>query len=239
MFYSLISDPFTLIHFSMRYLHVFFAVIWIGLLYYFNFVQGSFMAETDAAAKSQVFQKLVPRALWWFRYGALGTFLTGLVMLSARAHLDMKAQGAAAFASSYWINILTGGLMATLMFLKVWLIIWPKQKILIGNAVKTATGGTADPHAPAAAAKAGLASRTNVLFSIPMIFFMVGASHLGYPVSETSQVCWYFIVLFILIGTIQANGMFGKTGPIATIKGVITAGFILTGVLIGLITVLV
>ena len=239
MLFSLMNDPFTLVHFSMRYLHVFFAVIWIGHLYYFNFVQGAFMAETEAGAKSQVLQKLLPRALWWFRYGALGTFLTGVVMLTVRAHLDVGSQGGAALHSSYWISILTGAFIATLMFVNVWLIIWPKQQIVIRNATQTATGGAADPQAPIAAGKALLASRTNTLFSIPMLFFMLSASHLGYPVSETSNVNLYYLCLFIIIGALQANGMVGKTGPITTIKGVVTGGFILTAVIAGLITILV
>src|SRR4051794_19731025 len=70
--------------FLFRWLHLFFGVIWIGLLYYFNFVQGAFMAEADAAAKSTVTQKLVPRALWWFRWGAAFTLLTGLLYLGDR-----------------------------------------------------------------------------------------------------------------------------------------------------------
>src|SRR3954467_12356792 len=101
------------VHFLFRWLHLFFGVVWIGHLYYFNFVQGAFLAETDAGAKSQVLQKLAPRALWWFRYGALYTFLTGLVMLLLRSHLEASA-GALNLASAYWINILSGALMATL-----------------------------------------------------------------------------------------------------------------------------
>lgn len=220
-------DPSSGLMFVFRWLHVYFAIIWIGILYYFNFVQGAFMAETDANAKSQVLQKLAPRALWWFRYGALFTFLTGVVLLSYRAHIDVK-NGASIMASSYWINILTGSLMATLMFLNVWGIIWRKQKIMIANAVNMAAGKPADPAAAPAAAKATLASRTNVLFSVPMLFFMLSASHLNYVVDESSNVGAYWAVILILIGAIEVNGIFGKTGPITSIKGVITGGFLLT-----------
>lgn len=239
MLNTLFGDPFTLVHFSMRWLHVFFGVIWIGHLYYFNFVQGAFMAEVDALVKSQATQKLVPRALWWFRWGAMGTFLTGLVMLSAKGHLDAKAGGAATFASSYWLNILTGALLATLMFLNVWVVIWPKQKIVIANAVATAAGQPANPAAAVAAARALCASRTNVLFSVPMLFFMLSASHLGYAVSETSNVTLYWVALIVLIGALQANALAGKPGPMTTVKGVITSSFILTAVITGLLTVLV
>jgi len=236
MLSALFSDPVIGLHFLNRYLHVFFAVIWIGHLYYFNFVQGAFMAETDAPAKSQVLQKLLPRALWWFRYGALGTFLTGLIMLMIKAHVDAKGSG---FAHAYWVNILTGALLATIMFLNVWLIIWPKQQIVMKNAALTAGGGAALPEAPAAAARALLASRTNTLFSIPMIFFMLSAAHVSYAVEETSQLSLYYICLLIVVGALQGNGMYGKTGPITTIKGVITCGFALTVVLIGLISLLI
>jgi uncharacterized membrane protein len=230
MFDSLI-DPNVGLIFVFKWFHVFFGIIWIGLLYYFNFVQGSFMAETDAGAKSQVMQKLAPRALWWFRYGALYTFLTGFVMLMFRGHVDAR-NGVQIMASSYWINILTGALMGTLMFLNVWGIIWRKQKIMIANAVNTAAGKPADPSVAAAAARSGVASRTNVLFSIPMLFFMLSASHLNYPVDESSNVGAYWAVILILIGALEANAVYGKNGPMTTIKGVITSGFVLTAIIV-------
>lgn len=239
MLQTLFSDIFVGLHFIMRWLHVFFGVIWIGHLYYFNFVQGAFMNETDAGAKSQVLQKLAPRALWWFRWGAMWTFVTGLVMLSLRGHQEAALGGMAVFSSPYWINILTGALMATLMFLNVWLIIWPNQKIVINNAVTTAGGGAANPAAAGAAARALVASRTNTMFSIPMLFFMLSASHLVYGVSQNSNLTVYWIILFVLIGALEANAIFGKTGPMTTIKGVITSGFALTGAIVVLISILI
>jgi uncharacterized membrane protein len=227
------------IYFVFRWLHVFFGVIWIGHLYYFNFVQGAFMAETDAGAKSQVLQKLAPRALWWFRWGAMWTFVTGVIMLSIRAHQDSSTGGSAVFASPFWINILTGATLATLMFLNVWLIIWPKQKIVIANAVATAGGGAVNPNAAGAAARATVSSRTNTLFSIPMLFFMLSASHFGYVVDESSNVAVYWVLALLIIGGLQANAMYGKTGPMTTIKGVITCGFILTAVFVVLNSVLI
>jgi uncharacterized membrane protein len=226
MFDSLL-DPYSGVSFVFRWLHVYFAIIWIGLLYYFNFVQGAFMAETDAGAKSQVLQKLAPRALWWFRYAALFTFLTGVVLLYLRSSIDVR-NGASVKYSSYWINILTGSLLATIMFLNVWGIIWRKQKVLIANAINTAAGKPADPAVASAAAQATLASRTNVLFSVAMLFFMLSASHLNYPVDESSNLGAYWAVIFLIVGAIEANGIFGKTGPITSIKGVITGSFLLT-----------
>jgi uncharacterized membrane protein len=225
---TLMGANFIGVHFVLRWLHVFFGIIWIGHLYYFNFVQGAFMNETDAGAKSQVLQKLAPRALWWFRWGAMWTFITGLVMLMIRAHQDASAGGEGIFSTPYWINILTGGILATLMFLNVWLIIWPKQKIVIANAVATAGGAAPNPAAAAAGARALVASRTNALFSIPMLFFMLSAWHFQFSVDENSNVAAYWIVSLLVTFGLEANAIWGKTGPMTTIKGVITSGFVLT-----------
>jgi uncharacterized membrane protein len=222
-------------HFLFRWLHVFFGLIWIGMLYYFNYVQGAFMAEVqEAAVKGTVTQKLVPRALWWFRWGAMWTFVTGLLMLMIRAHKDAAAAGMVVFGTPFWTNILTGATLGTIMFLNVWLIIWPKQKIIIANAIGTAGGKPADPAAAPAAARAGVASRTNTLFSIPMLFFMLAANHLGYAISMGVTVYW--ILALLIIGGIEFNALKGKTGPMTTIKGVITCGFALTGVFVLLLT---
>src|SRR6185503_1869849 len=105
-------------------LHFFFGVTWIGHLYYFNFVQGAFFAETDAATKSNAIQKLVPRALWWFRWGAMWTLVTGLVMLLAKGH---QAGGMEIYSTSWGVAILTGGLFGLTMWANVWFVIWPNQ----------------------------------------------------------------------------------------------------------------
>jgi uncharacterized membrane protein len=108
MLQSLIGNILGL-HFLMRWMHLFFGVVWIGILYYFNYVHGAFMADTsEPIAKSQVNQKLLPRAMWWFRWGAMWTFLTGVTMLMIRAHIDVSNAGMAVFRSPYWISILTG-----------------------------------------------------------------------------------------------------------------------------------
>lgn len=236
---SLLSDNLSGVHFILRWLHVYFGILWIGLLYYFNFVQGSFMAEADPVAKAQVIQKLLPRAMWWFRYAALWTFILGFLMLMIRSHQDMSAAGAEVFQNSYWTNILTGALLGTLMFLNVWGIIWRGQKIVIENAKTVASGGAANPAAGPAAARALLASRTNTLFSVPMLFFMLAAPHLGYNVGENSNVMLYWILALVIIGGIEINAIKGKLGPMTTIKGVITGGFVLTAVFAVLIIALI
>jgi len=98
------------ISYLFRWIHYFAGVTWIGILYYFNFVQTEFFKETDAGTKSAAIAKLVPRALWWFRYGALLTFLTGLAL-------------AGFLGGGVNVYITIGMLMGTLMFLNVWLSI--------------------------------------------------------------------------------------------------------------------
>jgi uncharacterized membrane protein len=213
--------------FLLRWMHFFFGIIWIGHLYYFNFTQGPFFAETDAATKSGAIQKLVPRALWWFRWGAMYTAVTGLLYLMARGHRD----GFAIFATSWGVSILTGAALGILMFLNVWLIIWPKQKIVIQSATQAASGGQAIPTAAAAGAAAGLASRHNVLFSIPMLFFMAGASHLPLTLGAEPNFGLLALVLAAIIGALEVNAIKGKLGPLTTVKGVIHMGFALTLVL--------
>src|ERR1700722_18093077 len=105
--------------FLFRWIHFLSGVTWIGMLYYFNFVQGSFFAETDALTKSNATQKLVPRALWWFRWGAMLTILSGLT------YLGMSGND---YHSSWGVAILTGASMGVIMFLNVWLVIWPAQQ---------------------------------------------------------------------------------------------------------------
>jgi uncharacterized membrane protein len=222
------------VSFVLRYFHTFAGLIWIGILYYFNFVQGAFFNETDAATKSAATQKLVPRALWWFRWAAFWTMLLGILLIGIKGHIS----GSGVYESSWGINILTGAIMGLIMGCNVWFIIWPNQKVIIQNAVDTAAGKPANPAVPGLAAKAGLASRTNTLFSIPMLFFMGAASHWIYAITETSKVSVYVLIAAIIIIGIELNALFGKTGPMTTIKGVITSGFILTIIFAGIICTL-
>lgn len=209
--------------FLLRWFHLFFGVIWIGLLYYFNFVQGAFMNEADAPTKSVVTQKLVPRALWWFRWAAMYTMLTGLFYLMWRAH-QLKGDF---LYSSYGTAISLGALLGLTMWANVWFIIWPKQKIVIASATQVAGGGAAIPEAAASAARALCASRTNVCFSIPMLFFMGASSHLTFGIDENSNFGILWIILLVIIGAIELNAIKGKTGPLTTIKGVVHCGFAL------------
>ncbi|MGK2925766.1 MAG: urate hydroxylase PuuD [Lysobacterales bacterium] len=204
--------------FLFRWIHLLAGVAWIGLLWYFNFVQGEYFKEADAAAKSDAIRKLVPRALWWFRWGALFTLFSGLALLGVK---QLTGYG-----------IIVGSTLGTLMFLNVWLIIWPNQKIVIASAERVAGGGDADPAAAGALAKAGLASRTNTLFSIPMLFFMASSVHLAQlatPVQNAGIAS--LLVVFGIIVLLEINAIKGKTGPLTSVKGVIHMGVVLTLVL--------
>lgn len=220
--------------FVLRWLHLFFGVMWIGLLYYFNFVQGAFFAETDASTKSNAIQKLVPRALWWFRWGAMYTVLTGIVYLGSKGHHD----GHAIYETSWGVAILTGMLLGLTMWANVWFVIWPNQKIVIESATQVAKGGKPLAEAAGAATRAGVASRTNTLFSIPMLFFMGAASHLPMMINPNANLMVVFGAVFVIILLIELNALFGKTGPMTTIKGVITCGFGLAAVLYGVVELL-
>lgn len=219
----------------LRWMHFFAGVAWIGHLYYFNFVQGAFMPEVDATVKNNVFAKLVPRAMWWFRWGAMGTFLSGVAMLI----LGAKDLGPDFMKTSYGIFISIGSLLGTLMFLNVWLIIWPRQKIMIANAQTVLTGGAANPEAAKVGPGALLASRTNVLFSIPLLFFMGASRHLTLNIPENFSAGPVMGVTTLLILALEFNAIKGKLGPMTTVKGVVHCGVGLLVVLYALTEVLV
>jgi uncharacterized membrane protein len=213
--------------FLLRWIHFLAGITWIGLLYYFNFVQTPFFAETEAPVRSGAQQKLLPRAMWWFRWGAMITFLSGVLYLLIRAH-----QGGF-FLSSYGWAILLGGLIGTLMWANVWFVIWPGQKVVIQNALDTAAGKPANPAAAPRGARAGLASRTNTALSVPMLFFMGAASHLALPVPRSGLVFW--IGALVILVLIEINALKGTPGkgpakPLATVSGTLWAGFIVAAV---------
>ena len=201
-----------------RYAHIVFGVAWIGLLYYFNFVQTEYVKEADDGAKADVMAKLAPRALWWFRWAALLTFLTGVIMLwwvSSQQRFNL--------------GIALGALMGTIMMLNVWGIIWPNQKVMIGIAEGDKT---------VAGPKAALASRTNTLLSLPMLYFMVASVH-GFAASGGAWVSVSTTALIIglaIIVVIEANAIWGKMlGLIQSVSGVITSSIIRTIIMAGIV----
>jgi len=227
-----------IIYFLLRWFHFLAGITWIGLLYYFNFIQTPFFGtELGGGAKSAMTRGLVPNALWWFRWGAMFTFVTGVLIIVMKLGHD-----GIPISSGYMTRILTGGLMGTLMWANVWFVIWPAQQVVIANADNVAGGGEADPKAAACAARAGLASRTNTLFSIPMLFFMAAASH--YPSLTASldmgggQLGLYWILALVVIAIFEAGALMGPglltQKPLASVKGTIHAGFVVTIVVFAL-----
>jgi uncharacterized membrane protein len=219
----------------LRWIHFFSGVAWIGHLYYFNFVQGAFLAEVDAPVKNATLAKLAPKALWWFRWGAMGTFVSGLWMLSI-AGKDLASDF---FQTPYGIYIYTGALLGTVMFLNVWLVIWPKQKVIVASALSVLGGGAANPEAAKLGPQALLASRTNVMFSIPMLFFMGACRHLGLDIPEGFSPMVFLVAVTAIVLALEINALKGKLGPLTTVRGVIHCGVALLVVLYVLIEVIV
>jgi uncharacterized membrane protein len=152
-----------------RWLHVWAGITWIGLLYYFNAVQvpGLAAAKADGTAAG-ITKHIAPRALLWFRWSAVVTWLTGA------AYLEMSGVGIlnALLLRGSAAPIGIGAWLGTIMLINVWGLIWRNQKKVLGIVPAT------DEEKAKAARIAFLASRTNVMLSVPMLFFMVASAHL-------------------------------------------------------------
>jgi len=215
--------------FLLRWFHFLAGITWIGMLYYFNFVQTPFFgSELGGTARSAVVRGLVPNALWWFRWGAMFTFLTGWTIVLWRLHQGVS------LGDGYMTRILTGGILGTIMWANVWFVIWPAQQVVIKSAEQVAAGGSAIPEAAGLGARAGNASRTNTLFSIPMLFFMGSASHLTFFNTGTHDVIYWILALAIIVA-VEGNALSGTGQPrqkyLTTVSGTIHAGLALAVVL--------
>lgn len=204
------ADPFGPLSFLTRSAHVLAGITWIGLLYFFNFVQVPAYAELSDGARSEALRKLTFRALWWFRWAALLTFLFGVLLVGIQGDGENTDKYLSGVGGT---SILTGMLLGTTMFLNVWGVIWRNQKIVIGNAENVANGATANPDAPAAAKKAARASRCNTLFSIPMLFFMVFTSHGVQWFDAIGGTAVYWVFVLVLWAFIEASAL-GLVGGI-------------------------
>jgi len=160
--------------FLFRWLHVLSGIMWIGLLYYFNFVQIPNMPNIPDEQKPAISGVIAPAALWWFRWGAMFTIATGLILAHLNGYLadalslgfvnDFEVQKHIAIGIGMWLG--------TIMWFNVWFVIWPNQKKALGIV-------EADPETKAASARtAMLFSRTNTMLSIPMLFSMVAAQNI-------------------------------------------------------------
>jgi uncharacterized membrane protein len=154
--------------FAMRWLHVAAGVMWIGLLWYFNFVQTPSMPKIPDDQKPAISKVIAPAALFWFRWAAMATIILGLILAWMNGYI-----GQAFALQKPFTPIGLGMWLGTIMWFNVWFIIWPNQKKVLGM-VQVA------PEEKAAAAKrAGMASRINTMLSIPMLYFMVAQQHAG------------------------------------------------------------
>jgi uncharacterized membrane protein len=236
------QDFATNFQFLLRWIHFLAGITWIGMLYFFNLVNVQFQKEIDASVKGKVNPILLPKALWWFRWGAVFTWLSGFIYYFLLVDVEAKTTGhmplvyflvgwSIAFvalsglfrasvaggpfkdgrllaiviavvvlffcyatalmarnagSSSRTISIMIGGGLGSIMFLNVWMIIWPLQKRIIAATKATAESGAPAPaDLPKWARRAFLASRTNAWLSIPMLFFMGAASH--FPMFSTIE----------------------------------------------------
>lgn len=162
-----------------RWIHFLSGVTWIGLLYYFNFVQVPALAEAgadkDGPGPAAIGKYVAPRALLWFRWAALVTWLSGAAYLLTIGQFGGAfTLGIGQEAPQYARTIGVGAWLGTIMLFNVWVLIWPNQKKVLGIVSST------DEEKAKARRVALLASRTNTMLSIPMLLFMGGASH-GLP----------------------------------------------------------
>ena len=162
-------------NFILRYLHVLSGIMWIGLLWYFNFVQIPNMPSIPDEQKPAISKVIAPAALWWFRWGAMATIVTGILLAHMNGYLvDAITLGMLSDGAAKDTAIGIGMWLGTIMWFNVWFVIWPNQQRALGIV-------EADADSKAASAKtAMLFSRTNTLLSIPMLFAMASAQNIAW-----------------------------------------------------------
>ena len=158
----------------LRWFHIFAGVIWIGHLYFFNFVNVPFQGVLDKELKPKVNPALLLRALWWFRWGAMWTFLLGWFLFAITYLMGGNLWDADGGFSRRGLWMLVGGLLGSVMWFNVWFVIWPAQQKALGLVEAD------DATKAAAATRAMMFSRTNTLLSIPMLYCMVAAQNGGF-----------------------------------------------------------
>jgi uncharacterized membrane protein len=206
--------------FLTRWLHVLAGITWIGLLYYFNVVQvPAFAAYGDEGkARNISIDKLARRALWWFRWASVTTLVFGLLIIGVTENYmqDFMSE-TSAFGLPHNAAIFVGMIYGIVMAANVWMVIWKNQKIVLANAANVLAGGEANPDAPAAGRRAVLASRQNMVFSVSMLFYMVGASHFfGQYDGNDAGKAWTFVIIAMVIGAVLQLNCLGKLGGAAT-----------------------
>ena len=205
-----LGDLFSNVHLLVRWLHVIAGITWIGHLYFFNFVNVPLQGALDDAGKKAVNPKLLPRALWWFRWGAMVTFLAGLVLFTMNY---MYTPGVGFGPSSLFrdangltpraIWILMGSLFGSIMWFNVWFIIWPAQKALL-------SGKVPQDQIAGVRKKALLVSRANTFLSGPMLFGMLAPAHYG-AINATTLVVFVAISLVCIWLAIASSAKVGTS----------------------------
>jgi uncharacterized membrane protein len=164
--------------FITRWLHVVAGVMWIGLLWYFNFVQVPTMPSVPAELKPGVTKYIAPAALFWFRWAAMATIILGIGLASMNGYLVQAytLDAVDGFTNTAFVLIGLGMWLGTIMWFNVWFVIWPNQQKILNIGGKYSD--LAQPEKDKAAKAALIASRFNTMASIPMLFCMVAASHI-------------------------------------------------------------
>ncbi len=207
-------------NFWFRYLHILAGITWIGLLYYFNLVQVPGLAAygDEGKARNITITQIATRALWWFRWAAVATLATGILITAVAPNYmkDFMNHGVADYAlNAKNAGISVGMLLGITMAANVWMVIWKNQKVVIANATNVLNGGEANPDAATAGRRAMLISRQNMIFSISMLFYMVGAAHYfeTYFEATPGQANTFLIIAIVLGALLQLNAL-GKFGGI-------------------------
>ncbi len=184
-------DASTTTMFILRWIHLFAGITWIGLLYFFNFINIPLGGTMDGETKRKVIPELMPRTLFFFRWGAMFTILSGLAIILIKYFFVGSGftgeSGLMTTAAGKYITI--GGLFGLIMWFNVWFIIWPAQQKII-PAIRA---GQAPPAG--LGARASKASRMNTYMSLPLLFFMGAGSEGHYPLFN-----WYTVILATVIG---------------------------------------
>ena len=236
--------------FFFRYLHILAGITWIGLLYYFNFVQVPGLAAygDEGKARNITVTQIATRALWWFRWASVATLATGLLITMVvpdymKDFMNHTGDDIALNAENAAISV--GMTLGILMAANVWMIIWKNQKVVIANATNVLAGGEANPDAATSGRKALLASRQNMIFSVSMLFYMVGTAHFYSEVftATSGKANTFMLVALVIIALFELNavGIFGgiKAGnkmlwPYESHKNAIITSVVLWAVLAGL-----
>ena len=205
-----LSDIYTNLQFFLRWLHVLAGIVWIGHLYFFNLVNVPLQGALDDASKKLVNPKLMPRALWWFRWGAMTTFITGWLLFTL-VYMYTPGEGFGPSAlfmdeeglSSRAIWILFGMLLGAIVWFNVWFIIWPAQKSMLKGLIPA-------ERLPEVRKRALLASRTNTFLSAPLLFAMLAPQSYG-AVSTPTLIIVSVIGSLVVLWAIKTSSKVGTS----------------------------